>query len=98
MSPEIADAMQELRSFLYRNLYTNAVAKSEEKKAQIMLSELYRYYVTHTADLPEDYRKLIDERGEPLERVVCDYISGMTDSYAIEKYGELFIPFAWTVK
>ena len=84
MSPEIADAMQELRSFLYRNLYTNAVAKSEEKKAQIMLSELYRYYVTHTADLPEDYRKLIDERGEPLERVVCDYISGMTDSYAIE--------------
>ena len=96
MSPEIADAMQELRSFLYRNLYTNAVAKSEEKKAQIMLSELYRYYVTHTADLPEDYRKLIDERGEPLERVVCDYISGMTDQYSMTKFRELFIPNSWS--
>ncbi len=95
MSEEIGEAMQELRDFLFKNLYTNMVAKSEEKKAQIMLSELYRYYVTHTADLPEDYRRLIDERGEPPERVVCDYISGMTDQYSMTKFRELFIPNSW---
>lgn len=95
MSREIAEAMQELRSFLFRNLYTNAVAKSEEKKAQTMLSELYRHYVTHTADLPEDYRRMIDERDEQLERVVCDYISGMTDQYSMAKFRNLFIPSSW---
>ncbi|MDO4805310.1 MAG: deoxyguanosinetriphosphate triphosphohydrolase [Lachnospiraceae bacterium] len=96
MSEEIGEAMQELRSFLYRNLYTNDVAKGEEKKAQAMLSELYRYYVTHSADLPLDFRMLIDKRGEMLERVVCDYISGMTDQYSMTKFREIFIPNSWS--
>ena len=96
MSDEIAEAMKELRAFLFRNLYTNDVAKGEEKKAQVMLSELYRYYVVHTADLPEDFRRLIDERGEAPERVVCDYISGMTDQYSMTKFRDLFIPKSWS--
>lgn len=96
MSEEIGGAMQELRAFLFKNLYTNDVAKSEEKKAQIMVSELYRYYVTHSADLPEDFRRLVDERGEALERVVCDYISGMTDQYSMTRFRDLFIPKSWS--
>ena len=96
MSEEIGAAMRELREFLFRNLYTNDQAKREEKKAQVMLSELYRYYVTHSADLPEDFLRLIDEQGEPLERVVCDYISGMTDQYSMSRFRELFIPKSWS--
>ena len=46
--------------------------------------------------LPEDMRSVVEQEGR--ERAACDYISGMTDGYAMEKYGELFIPFAWTVK
>ena len=46
--------------------------------------------------LPEDFRGIIEHEGT--ERAATDYISGMTDGYAMEKYGELFIPFAWTVK
>ena len=46
--------------------------------------------------LPEDFAAVIEDEG--VERAACDYISGMTDGYAMEKYGELFIPFAWTVK
>ena len=48
------------------------------------------------APLPEDYLGILENEG--VERAACDYISGMTDGYAMEKYSELFIPFAWTVK
>ena len=50
----------------------------------------------HPEKLPEDFAAVIEDEG--VERAACDYISGMTDGYAMEKYGELFIPFAWTVK
>ena len=46
--------------------------------------------------MPEDFRDVMENEG--VERAACDYISGMTDGYAMEKFGEIFIPFAWTVK
>ena len=46
--------------------------------------------------LTAEFAAIIEQDG--VERAACDYISGMTDGYAMEKYGELFIPFAWTVK
>ena len=61
-----------------------------------ILARLYEYYVKHPEKLPEDFAAVIEAEG--VERAACDYISGMTDGYAMEKYGELFIPFAWTVK
>ena len=61
-----------------------------------ILSALYDYYVQHSEALPEDYGTILELEGP--ERASVDYISGMTDSYAMEKYGKLFIPFAWTVK
>ena len=61
-----------------------------------ILGRLYEYYVKHPEALPEDFCGIIENEG--VERAACDYISGMTDGYAMEKYGELFIPFAWTVK
>ena len=81
---------------MYSDIYTNPVAKSEESKVDGILERLYDYYSANADALPEDLRPVIESDG--LERAACDYISGMTDSYAMEKYGELFIPFAWTVK
>ncbi len=96
MSPEMQETFDFFHSFMYSDIYTNPIAKSEESKVEGILSGLYRYYVLHPEKLPEDFRTIIDAEGS--ERAVCDYISGMTDSYAMEKFGQLYIPFAWAVK
>ena len=60
-----------------------------------MIEELYRYYSDNSNALPDRYRGMYMDEGEPLERVVCDYISGMTDSFACKKFNEIFIPISW---
>lgn len=94
MSPHMEKAMQDLRLFMFEHVYKNPKAKSEESKAKNMLRELYGYYSSHLDAMPAEYLELID-RGEAEERVVCDYIAGMTDQYSMAKFGELFIPKAW---
>ena len=96
MSPEMTDLFQYFHSFMYSEVYTNPVAKAEESKVDGILSSLYAWYVKHPEALPEDFIGVLEREGRG--RAACDYISGMTDGYAMEKYGELFIPFAWTVK
>ena len=96
MSPEILEAMQELRRFMFEKVYMNPRAKGEEEKAERLLRELYLYYLDHIEILPTQYQKMCEE-GEKAERVVCDYISGMTDQYAISKYREFFLPKAWEI-
>ena len=96
MSPRMQETFDFFHRFMYSDVYTNPVAKSEESKVEGILAKLFEYYVSHPEKLPEDLRPVIDRDG--LDRAVCDYISGMTDGYAMEKYGELFIPFAWSVK
>ncbi len=95
-SEEIGEAMRELRRLMFENVYKNDIAKHDEIKAKRMLTELYEYYSSHSDQLSREYREMID-RGESMERVVCDYISGMTDQYSIRKFEELFIPKAWAV-
>ncbi|MCD8222711.1 MAG: deoxyguanosinetriphosphate triphosphohydrolase [Clostridiales bacterium] len=97
MSPGMQETMQELRSWLFENVYLNEVPKAEEKKAQRMVEYLYDYYREHVDEMPEEYRRLITERSEPEYRIVCDYIAGMSDSYAIFKFKELFVPKAWEI-
>ena len=96
MSPSIAEAMQDLRKFMFENLYTNTAAKGEEIKAELMVRELYGYYVVSPDRMPADYYRMIEEKGEAPERVVCDYISGMTDQYSMMKFREIFIPQSWS--
>ncbi len=95
MSDEKQEALTELRSFLFTNVYTNSVAKSEEVKAKLMIEEMYKYFIQNTDKLPLRYKKMIDNKIDKADRVVCDYISGMTDLYANEKFSEIFIPQAW---
>ena len=96
MAPEVHEAMIELRGFMYDHVYKNPVAKSEEAKAKAMLERLFYHYKDHDELLPDKYRRMMEE-GESQERVVCDYISGMTDQYAIEKFTKYFMPKAWQV-
>ena len=93
MEPEIQTATDELREFLFERVYRNPVAKSEESKAKEMLTRLFEYYVSNPDKLPRFYRENCESEG--VERCACDFISGMTDRYAIEAYSELYIPKVW---
>ena len=93
MTPEIQKATDQLRDFLFERVYRNSVAKHEDKKAKALLIQLYEYFVDHPERMPEFYYHNTEK--ESVERCVCDYVSGMTDRYAIEKYYELFIPEVW---
>ncbi len=97
MSEAVEAAMSGLRGYMFCNVYTNPVAKGEEKKAEAMIEQLYYYYAGHLEALPEEYRYMIEELDEPEYRVVCDYVAGMTDRYAVQKYKEIMIPDAWNV-
>lgn len=93
MEPDTDKAFWLLHEFMFDAVYTNPKAKSEEKKAEELLCVLYEYFVKNKDKLPEEYQKLAEEDGT--EHVVCDYISGMTDRFAVSTYSELFIPKSW---
>ena len=93
MRPKVSEAMHALREFMFERVYRNPVAKGEESKARDILKRLYEYYMRHPEQLPENFRPQLDFDG--IERVVCDYIAGMTDKFAIYKYEEIFIPSGW---
>lgn len=96
MDETVDQTMEALRNFMFERVYKNPVAKGEESKAQHILQELYSYYIKNPNKLPPDFRPQLDFDG--MERVVCDYIAGMTDKYAMYKFDELFIPMAWQVR
>ena len=95
MSEPVHKAMTDLRKFMFESLYLNPTAKSEEAKADKLITELYRYYVASTDKLPDTYKRFITEFDERPEQVVCDYIAGMSDQYSISKFQEIFVPKAW---
>lgn len=96
MSPDIEEGMRLLRKLMFANVYNNPVTKKEEEKAKRMLQELYVYYSRYPEQMSLEYRQLI-KKGEAVERVVCDYISGMTDQYSMAKFKEIFVPSGWAI-
>ena len=95
MSEPVRKAMTELRKFMFESLYLNPTAKSEEAKADKLLTESYSYYDVNSVKLPDTYKRFITEFDERPEQVVCDYIAGMSDQYSISKFQEIFVPKAW---
>ena len=95
MTKEINDAMVGLRTFMFQNVYSNPKAKGEESKAKSMLTYLYEYYMKHPNEMPEEYQILMEQCEQKKERVVCDYIAGMTDQYSVYKFESLFVPTFW---
>ncbi len=96
LSPAVDNALKELRAFMFEKVYRNPLAKGQETKAQDLLKRLYEYYYNRPEALPEDFQPQLSFDG--MERTVCDYIAGMTDNYAVDKYTELFIPMGWHVR
>ncbi len=96
MSAQVEQAHKDLRAFMFEKVYRNPVAKGEESKAKEMLCRLYDYYIRRPEAMPADFLPQLSFDG--MERTVCDYIAGMTDKYAVDKYTELFIPTGWNVR
>ncbi len=84
----------DLREFLFRSVYFNPIAKGEETRAEAMLLTLYNYFLENPDEMPTEFGLTV--LGEGIPRAVCDYISGMTDRYAINLYKDLFIPKVWS--
>ncbi|SHJ75389.1 deoxyguanosinetriphosphate triphosphohydrolase [Hespellia stercorisuis] len=97
MSEKVERAMIGLRQFMFENVYKNPKAKGEEDKAVQMIVQLYEYYIRHMELLPEQYILAVDQPENTKEQVVCDYIAGMTDNYAVKKFEEYFIPESWKI-
>ena len=86
MTPEVLQALEELRTYMFQNLYLTPAVRSEFDKAQRMLTTLFEYVTSH----PEEFFDGKSE--EPVDRLALDFIAGMTDRYAINLYERLFVP------
>jgi len=93
MEEHIHVAAFQMRNFLTENVYTSPIAKGEEGKAERMLERLYEYFVASPNELPSSYVLRIES--ESVERCVADYVADMTDRYAMNLFGELFVPELW---
>ena len=93
MSAEYAEASDELRQFMFRNVYIGSVAKAEEGKAELMVRRLYFYLIDNAEILPKEYSSVVEKEG--IHHVVCDYIAGMTDRYAVNVFKKIYIPNSW---
>lgn len=93
MSPVIQEATNRLREFLFTHVYVGSDAKREETKARHVVQKLFYHFLEHGEALPEEY--LLRVRNADMERVICDYIAGMTDRFAIRFYQKTFLPLPW---
>jgi dGTPase len=89
MSAEVIGALEELRTYMFQNMYLTPTVRGEFVKAQRTLTALFEHVIAH----PDEFLDL--SRGEPVERLAIDFIAGMTDRYAINLYERLFVPRAW---
>ena len=88
MSPDCYSAMNELREWMFDNVYIDSPAKKEEYKAKKIVTELFNYYIENF----DNIEWMMKNRSDPATRIVTDYIAGMTDRYAIQQYMEKFVP------
>ncbi|BBB33285.1 dGTPase [Thermotomaculum hydrothermale] len=91
MSPEIKEAFLIFKDYMYDNIYSNQKVKKEFIKSERVLEFLFEFYMKHPEQIPKFYFK----RNDPNDRIVADFISGMTDTFAINTFEKLFIPQRW---
>ena len=95
MDKAAAEAFAQFNSFMYEAVYLNPVAKGEEGKAEEVVKSLYRHFAEHPQELPDEYQAIYER--EDAARAACDYISGMSDRYAVATYERLFVPRPWEI-
>lgn len=96
MGSEMKEAFYGMRAFLFKHVYIGSSAKEQEDKAKYVIHELYRYYMSAPHKLPESCYKRYT-LGDTKEQVICDYIAGMTDRFAVHTYMDLFFPKSWSI-
>ena len=95
MGAREAEALESLRAFMFKNVYITEQSKKEEERANRMLAAMYEYFMSHADKLPAFYRTLAERF--PPEQVVCDYLSSMTDKFAVAVFNNLFVPHSWAL-
>ena len=96
LSDYMQQAYDAFNKFMYAAVYHNPEAKGEESKVKGILGPTLEYYIKHVDKLPKEFQTIADQDGAMAAAV--DYVSGMTDSYAIAVFEDLFIPARWSVK
>ncbi len=89
-SPEVEKERRETKEFLYQNLYFSQALEHDHQRAEQVISELFDFFMKLPGELPPNYQEKI--QSEPLHRVVCDYIAGMTDNYIQEQHRHFLCP------
>jgi dGTPase len=92
MSEAVLAATNRLRDFMTQHVYYARSALEDSVRASRLMTELCRYFLAHPEEISEDYLAGAKARGEPIARAVADYLAGMTDSYAIRRFSELWMP------
>jgi len=94
LEDEVLQASEKLRAFMFERVYQTKYARGEEEKAERMISATYEYFIKNPSELPQTYINLTEKY--PVEQVVCDYLSSMTDRYAVYMFNKIFVPNGWT--
>jgi dGTPase len=98
MSPKVLKALNDLKDFLFEKVYLNEKqVKAEANKCRLVIESLFDYYMQHPNELPIGPTDKSGLTQKELARLVCDYIAGMTDRYAIDLFTRLFVPVGWQV-
>lgn len=95
MAPEIEAQYEALHDFMYSTVYVDKIAKKEEQKVERVIASLYDHYLQRTEEMPIQYQHIAEQEGQ--DRAVTDYISGMSDEFAIRAFETLFVPKSWSV-
>jgi dGTPase len=87
-SPQVDEERRQIREFLYQNVYFSAVLQPDKKQAEQVIADLFGFFMKMPRTLPLSYQE--KARHEPLHRIVCDYLAGMTDGYILEQHRRFF--------
>lgn len=92
-SSRIKEAMDEFRTFMFKNVYHSAPLRPDRDRATYVINTLFQHFHTYPEAMPEEFHSGIKRWG--LDVVVADYIAGLTDVYAIQLFEQIFIPRKW---
>lgn len=92
LSEHAQNALLELRTFMFQNVYHDSPAKAENEKAVFLIKGLFDHFFDNPENMPPEY---VPQKNEYLGQSVCDFISGMSDRYALDTFKNLFLPTAW---
>ena len=95
MSTDVLGALNRLRDFLFDTVYAHPSVRREAARGEHVVTQLFRHFEVQPDALPAEYQS--DARQEGVQRRIADYIAGMTDSFAIALFQDIFVPKMWPV-